>query len=126
MPRGEEWRRDTTVREGTQTLKGILIPCYFPMTIIYLLANFYTQSFINSFIQHMFVEHLLCVRYYSSHWVTIKDKTQAIVSTITQVRMKEVNGDGTSARWTVTEAFAMPHAMVYRNTATVSAMNGQG
>ena len=43
------------------------------------------------FIRYIFMDSLLCTRYYSRHWVTTMNKTQAIVSTITRIRMKEAH-----------------------------------
>ena len=43
------------------------------------------------FIQYIFMDSPLCTGYYSRHWVTTMNKTQAIVSNIPQVRMKEAN-----------------------------------
>lgn len=67
----------------------------FLISNIYLLVNFQTsplRDFVNLFIHHPFMESLLYARYYFQHWLSTVNKTQAIVSTVTLVRMKEANG----------------------------------
>ena len=53
-------------------------------------VNFQTlplKAFVNLFIHHIFMESQVVFR----HWVPTVSKSQAIVSTITLVRMKEAN-----------------------------------